>query len=183
MSMQNGPVWWHGIFPFLFYCLPPSLPILWIYWIQNELLWYPLTPLSAAVPVLMIHLEVSTFPKAAFPPAHLSCKCSACGFGVKLHADTNSMATETVGADTEAVPADRWNTFVDSLFEERWMEVEEKLMKKGGQKQSLAERMEGVRVCFCGMYQLINFLLWLLQVTVSLWGEFEGPLDRHCQSQ
>lgn len=43
--------------------------------------------------------------------------------------------------------------------------------------------MRGVRVCFCGMYQPINFLLWPLQVTVSLWGEFEGPLDRHCQSR
>lgn len=52
------------------------------------------------------------------PPAHLSCKCSACGFGVKLYADTDSIATETFGADTEAVAADRWNTFVDSLFEE-----------------------------------------------------------------
>lgn len=63
---QREIVLWHGIFPFLFYCLPQSLLILWTYWIQNEALWYLLTPLSAAVPVLMIHLNMSTFPKAAF---------------------------------------------------------------------------------------------------------------------
>lgn len=68
------------------------------------------------------------------PPAHLSYKCSACGFRVKLHADTDSIATETVGADTKAVPADRWNIFADSIFTEGWMETEKKKEEKSRSK-------------------------------------------------
>lgn len=51
-----------------------------------------------------------------------------------------------------------------------------KMRKKGGQKQSPAERMRGVRVCCCFMYQPINFLLWPLQVTLSFEASLTTPL-------
>lgn len=56
------------------------------------------------------------------------------------------------------------------------MEVEEKLMKKGGQKQSLAERMKGVRVCFCGMYQLINFFFDFCKLQSPFEESLRAPL-------
>lgn len=51
-----------------------------------------------------------------------------------------------------------------------------KMRKKGGQKQSPAERMRGVRVCCCFMYQPINFLLWPLRVTLSFEASLTTPL-------
>lgn len=61
------------------------------------------------------------------------------------------------------------------------MEVDKKWGKKQVRSRAPLRGWDEVRVCFCGMYQLINFFLWPLQVTHSLWGEFEGPLGRHCQ--